>query len=245
MMHPDTELRFINEAIGYGVFASRDIPAGTITWAQDHLDQEFTPARVRTLGHNYAEILDKYCFRNQRGNWILCWDHARFVNHSFNSNCLTTAYNFEVAIRDIAAGEELTDDYGYLNVSRPFRPHDEGVRRKIVYPDDLLRFHPVWDRKLLAVWDRIPQREQALLPYIEERHWKSVVRIARGQKQMPSILECYAGPRPEPQPTTLAPSSPSRATRSARPAGRSARAATSAPVKTRQPVRAKSDSAAS
>ncbi|XOV75575.1 MAG: SET domain-containing protein [Phycisphaerales bacterium] len=108
----------MNESIGHGVVATRDIPKGTITWVQDELDREFSPGEIRRLGKPFAASLDKYCFRNQHGRWVLCWDHARFVNHSFKSNCVTTAYNFEIAVRDIRAGEELTDDYGYLNIMR-------------------------------------------------------------------------------------------------------------------------------
>lgn len=191
MMHPDTELRFISADIGYGVVATRDIPKGTITWIQDKLDREFTPAQVDRLGDDYREILDKYCFRNHEGSWILCWDHARFVNHSFNSNCISTAYNFEIAVRDIRAGEELTDDYGYLNITRPFRAIDEGSRRKIVYPDDLVRYHPIWDRKLRAVFPRIPRLDQPLKKFMEADAWDRITRIAAGQEEMASILECH------------------------------------------------------
>jgi len=35
MIHPDTEVRFINDEIGYGVVAKKLIPKGTITWVQD------------------------------------------------------------------------------------------------------------------------------------------------------------------------------------------------------------------
>jgi hypothetical protein len=41
MIHPDTELRYVNDIIGYGVFATRLIPRGTITWVQDELYQVF------------------------------------------------------------------------------------------------------------------------------------------------------------------------------------------------------------
>ncbi|HAV55880.1 MAG TPA: SET domain-containing protein-lysine N-methyltransferase, partial [Aequorivita sp.] len=44
MIHPKTELKFISDQIGYGVVATEFIPAGTITWALDDLDREFTPA---------------------------------------------------------------------------------------------------------------------------------------------------------------------------------------------------------
>ena len=39
MIHPHTELRFINEQMGFGVFATQFIPKGTIIWALDELDQ--------------------------------------------------------------------------------------------------------------------------------------------------------------------------------------------------------------
>ena len=99
MIHPHTELRFINNEIGYGVVATEFIPAGTITWVQDKLDREFLPEEVGSLDPIYQSILDTYTFRNRVGNYILCWDNARYVNHSFNSNCLTTAYDFEIAVR--------------------------------------------------------------------------------------------------------------------------------------------------
>ena len=191
MMHQNTELRFISEDIGYGVVATRDIPKGTITWVQDSLDQEFTPSQVEGLGVRYAEILDKYCFRNQRGHWILCWDHARFVNHSFRSNCLSTAYNFEIAIRDIRAGEELTDDYGYLNITHPFQAKDEGCDRTTVYPDDLLRHHAEWDAVLMSVWGEISGLDQPLLPFLATGVWSKVCKIGEGKMRMASILECY------------------------------------------------------
>ena len=40
MIHPDTELQFINDKIGYGVVATKLIPKGSITWALDKLDAE-------------------------------------------------------------------------------------------------------------------------------------------------------------------------------------------------------------
>ncbi len=191
MMHPHTELRFISPEIGHGVVATRDIPRGTITWVQDRLDRALTPQQVRSLGSPYEASLDKYCFRNQRGQWILCWDHARFVNHSFRSNCLTTAYNFEIAIRDIRAGEELTDDYGYLNIMQPFEAIDEGVGRTTVYPDDLTRYHQVWDDQLKGTWPELARVDQPLRVMLSGPMWRRIERIARGSEAMVSILQCY------------------------------------------------------
>src|SRR5690242_15577324 len=109
MVHPDTELRFVNPAIGWGVFATRPIPRGTLTWVLDKLDHCFTPAEFAQLPE-YARLqLHKYSYMDRRGDHVLCWDHARFINHSCAANCLSVGYDFELAVRDIAAGEELTD----------------------------------------------------------------------------------------------------------------------------------------
>ena len=191
MIHPDTEVKFISKEIGYGVVATEQIPAGTITWALDKLDQIFDPAEVANMSPFHQDIIDTYCFRNSSGQLILCWDNGRFVNHSFNANCLTTAYDFEIAIRDIAPGEQLTDDYGYLNIDRPFKGIDEGTERKYVYPDDLLKFAKVWDAQLLNVFDRIPQLSQALRPLIEDRLWSKIETIAAREEQMESIAKNY------------------------------------------------------
>ncbi|MBO0322926.1 SET domain-containing protein [Muricauda sp. CAU 1633] len=188
MIHPDTELRFISNEIGYGVVATKFIPAGTITWVLDQLDREFTPLELQQMDPTYQNILDTYTFRNNKGNYILCWDNGRYVNHSFNSNCLTTAYDFELAIRDIQPGEQLTDDYGYLNIPLPFRAADEGTRRKIVYPDDLLKYYKVWDKKIEKVFGNITKLQQPLRPLLTKGLWNQVERIVAGKEELDSIL---------------------------------------------------------
>ena len=192
MIHPHTELRFINDKIGYGVVALKRIPKGTITWVLDKLDRIFTPDHVKAMDPLYQQMLDKYTYRNAQGNHILCWDNARFVNHSSRSNCLTTAFEFEIAIRDIEAGEELTDDYGYLNLEEPFEVLPEpGSNRTVVYPDDLLRYYPEWDEALLRAFPDIPGLDQPLFHLLDKNLQQKVADIAAGRRKMDSILNCF------------------------------------------------------
>ena len=191
MIHPKTEIKLISNEIGYGVVATEFIPAGTITWALDKLDREFSPLEFQEMPPIYQDILDYYTFRNNNGNFVLCWDNGRYVNHSFNSNCLTTAYDFEIAIRDIQVGEQLTDDYGYLNIPYPFKGINEGTRRKTVYPDDLLKYYKVWDKKLLKVFDRVPKLNQPLKELISPEIWKEIMEISEKKTEMKSILTNY------------------------------------------------------
>ena len=191
MIHPNTELKFISREVGYGVVATEFIPAGTITWVLDKLDREFTPTAFEAMSPIYQNILDTYTYRNSDGNFVLCWDLGRYVNHSFNSNCLTSAYDFELAIRDIQPGEQLTDDYGYLNIPQPFRGVDEGTKRKIVYPDDLLRYYKTWDKKLMGVFGNIPKLDQPLRELITETIWTEINMVSKGKAKMKSILNNY------------------------------------------------------
>jgi hypothetical protein len=194
MIHPDTELRFISDAIGYGVVAKKFIPKGTITWVQDELDQVFTPKRARRLSPLMQDYLETYCFTNAVGNKVLCWDNAKFVNHSFNSSCMSTAYDFEIAIRDIHPGEQLTDDYGYLNISEPFEVVDEGTERKVVYPDDILRYHEQWDDSIRESFGDIRSVNQPLRKFISEETWDEFRQVMAGNAELRSLLTCYYDP---------------------------------------------------
>lgn len=192
MIHPDTEIKFINEQVGYGVVATKLIPKGTITWVQDELDRVYTPQEVSSLSDLMRNYLETYCFTNAKGEKILCWDYAKYVNHSFKPSCFSTAYDFEIAIRDIQPGEQLTDDYGYLNLETPFEPADEGTERKIVYPDDILTYHEQWDD---LVREMIPYiftaQQQPLLHLIPESTWREFKKLEHNPSQMISLLHCH------------------------------------------------------
>ena len=170
MVHPDTELRFVNPVLGWGVFATRAIPRGTITWALDAIDRRFTDEQIEAMPEYARALLHKYCYVDVRGNHVLCWDHARFINHSCAANCLSVGYEFELAVRDIAAGEELTDDYGSLNPTEPFPCACAAPDcRKVVMPDDHLRLAADWDRLGREAFRLIPSVPQPLWPILSER----------------------------------------------------------------------------
>jgi len=191
MIHPDTEVRFISDEIGHGVFAVKPIKKGTITWAMDELDREFTPEQIRSMGEVCREVVMTYTYRNRKGNYIFCWDNGRYMNHSFRANCIATAYNFEIAIRDIKPGEQLTNDYGFLNIIEPFRPYPEGTRRKVVYPNDLEKYSKEWDRKIFPAFMKIIKVEQALKKVISPDRWAQIERIVAGKEEIQSIRNNY------------------------------------------------------
>lgn len=192
MMHPHTELRYINESIGVGVFATRFIPKGTITWALDDMDQLLSEQEVAALDEARREQVLKYSFRNQNGTYILCWDIGRFINHSFRANCVGTAYDIQLAARDIHPGEELRDDYGILNMDEPFDCFpEEGSARMRVLPDDLLTCYEQWDAEATEAFRSFAQVEQPLAHLIQPQFAEKIDRIAKLGEPIDSIIATH------------------------------------------------------
>lgn len=195
MLHPHTEVRFINPQIGSGVFATRLIPKGTVVWVQDKFDRVYTESEVRSLEPVYREILEKYCFRDCQGRWVFCWDNTRYINHSFYPSCIATPYQFEIAVTDILPGQEITNDYGFFNIIEPLECWPErGCDRTRVMPDDLLRYADKWDRQLADGFRLFGKVKQPLSGLIEPAYLAKAQRIARGEAILDSIRTCYYDP---------------------------------------------------
>ena len=103
---------------GIGVFALAPIAKSTPVWRFARgLDMEFGPDILPTLPTHVQQFFSRYGYLDRNVKRIvLCFDDARFVNHSDKPNVATDyvrdPYGLDVALRDIDAGEELTMDYG-------------------------------------------------------------------------------------------------------------------------------------
>ncbi len=111
MIHPATELRYINDTIGYGVFATAFIPKGTLIWVLDDLDIELTRQQIGNMPEMLRKEIDKYAYATKEGKYILCWDLGRFMNHSCRPSSRALGAIGEIAVRDIRPDEELTCEY--------------------------------------------------------------------------------------------------------------------------------------
>ena len=180
MIHPHTEVRYIGKDIGYGVFATRPIPKGTLIWTLCRFDRILTQQESRDLPKPYRDLLVHYAFTDMYGNLVLCWDGGRYVNHSCDPAMLPVDYGFEIAVRDIAAGEEVTCDYGNLNLNGSLRCHcgAPGCRSEISRRDAGMLWRD-WDRSVadaLTLASRLPQPllDYALEPQVFRDYAKGV-----------------------------------------------------------------------
>ncbi|CAN5218750.1 hypothetical protein BH09GEM1_BH09GEM1_14770 [soil metagenome] len=162
MIHPDTALRPADARVGFGVFATRAIPRGTISWVHDALDQTFTPDEVAHLAPLHRAAMRRFAYREPSGVHVLCWDHARYSNHACRPSCRTIG-DFDIVVRDIDAGDELTIEYAVVNVQAAFTcacgdPHCRGT----VSGADADRYAEAWDAEARDAALAIAQVSQPL-----------------------------------------------------------------------------------
>ena len=188
MMHPLTQLRFVNDELGFGVFAAAPIPKGTLVYARCALDLVFEPGDPRLQNPLYADTLEKYTYTEPGGQRVLCWDTGRYVNHCCQPSTLTTGYGFEIAIRDLAPGDEVTDDYAIFNcdVPMPLSCCEVGCRGVLI-PGDFDRHVPGWDEQVRGALEHLDSVEQPLWSLVApatRRAVRSYLRTGRGYRSV-------------------------------------------------------------
>jgi SET domain-containing protein len=106
---------------GLGLFASEPISAGQVWWRYDaRIDRTFSLEDYDQLPPQTQDWLKTYAYL-QAGTWILCGDHAMFVNHSETPNSVTIG-NESIALRDISVGEEIVENYREFCDDWPLMP---------------------------------------------------------------------------------------------------------------------------
>ena len=170
MIHPKTKLVHINDVVGYGLYATEFIPEGTITYVKDPLEVEITPSKYNSYTKVIRDAIDKYSYRDEKGNMIVSWDMGKYVNHSCTPNSISTGYGFEVAIRDIFEGEQLTDEYGIFNLeSEMMCECGSSECRKIIQPEDFDNYYQNWDEKIKSSLIKLNKVDQPLFAYIDHK----------------------------------------------------------------------------
>ena len=169
MYHPHTHLKPVDDQIGVGVFATQPIPAGTIVYVHDELEPAFPPGHSMLSHPLYGPIIDKHAYTVAGGTRIMSWDIGNYINHNCDPNTLSTGYGFEIAIRDISVGDEITDDYGMLNLAEPMSCLCGASKcRGQILPDDLLTIAEDWDPQVIAALRHINAVDQPLAELLDE-----------------------------------------------------------------------------
>ena len=117
MMMVETEIK--PSAIhGLGVFLTQPVKKGGLIWRFDsRIDRIYAPEEIASLPEHVQRYLLTYStWHAGVGVYVLCGDNGRYFNHSDRPSTVSDAISFgeDRAVRDLAAGEELTSDYATI-----------------------------------------------------------------------------------------------------------------------------------
>lgn len=188
MIIPWAKIQWISDEKGYGLVADRDISAGTITFVQDGLDIVLNEDDISRMDKKLLSYVETYSYEDYMGNRILSWDLGKYMNHDDHANTLSTGYGFEVAIRDIKKGEEITDDYRIFSTHHDtsFKAKPGKIEHLKPWSDDLLTF---WDQKVANALLKVEDSEQPLKDFIEPEIFNSILEYKKNNATYRSVKE--------------------------------------------------------
>lgn len=102
---------------GVGMFAGVPVAKGTRLWEfTPGFDRIFSPSELAQLPELAREYIGRHGFHAASGVHVISGDHDQYVNHADDANMVemgdsTWPTGALFAARDIAAGEELTQNY--------------------------------------------------------------------------------------------------------------------------------------
>lgn len=102
---------------GMGVFAKTEISKGALIWKLDlRFDRLIEYDVYEAQDGAVKSYLDRYAYPYRKDPSFIVFegDDARYMNHADDPNCDFSQPDEAFALRDIAAGEELTCDYNHF-----------------------------------------------------------------------------------------------------------------------------------
>lgn len=117
---------------GIGLFAAEPIPADTPVWRYDPLVDHLISVSVAVERAKrdpmFRALVPRCAYIGHSDHGLYIWhgDDGRFFNHCNLPNCAVLADESTVALRYIAAGEELFCNYNAFAVSDPIACWDVG-----------------------------------------------------------------------------------------------------------------------
>jgi hypothetical protein len=129
---------------------------------------------------------------------IVSWDLAKYVNHCCDCNTMSTGYGFEIALRDIHPGEEITVEYGLFNIPEPMPLYCGCTHcRGLLTAADIDRYHATWDRAVQEALSRLESVSQPLWSLVPPEIAEAVRSYLHTRRDYRSVLTLKATPGPQ------------------------------------------------
>jgi SET domain-containing protein len=111
---------------GRGLFANQNIRKGQAVWIYDSsIDKKFPKKKLAKLPARMQKFVKYWSYLNDRDEYVLCGDGARYINHSDRPNTLDVKTFLDmvlgregvtIASKEIKRGEEITSKYLYFTL---------------------------------------------------------------------------------------------------------------------------------
>ena len=199
MLHPDLTVVDLGGPLGRRVLANRPIPRGTIVWVGHQEEEILTDAKRLRLSEQERQEWLELGWVNVNGDICLCGDDARYINHSCGPNSIETGHNMSLLVRSLEPGDELTEDYLFLNRRYAFRCLCDSANCRgavQVIPGQLDGILERLDRLLHVACREVTEVPQPLWSIISQETATALQRAASGTERLP-------GPRPQLRPVPI------------------------------------------
>jgi uncharacterized protein len=124
VVHTDIGLSSIE---GIGLFTRLPIRAGAVVWKNDPRSHLKIPRDVAATMPELTQAFLRSHATLRDDGWFVTWDNSQFINHSDDANLIFNFTGDLIAARDIAANEELTENYTALGEIEPFPEGDPNL----------------------------------------------------------------------------------------------------------------------
>ena len=167
MIHPATSVRTVSPVVGDGVFATEFIPKGTLVWVLCRFDRIIDRRLMSDWPERVSKAADRFGYIDALGRLVVCWNHARMVNHCCDPTGIGVGNGFEIARRDIHPGDQLTCDYGLLNMTESLVCACGATAcRGVINAEGADRMEESWDAWAQDAFAAALTVDQPLLPFV-------------------------------------------------------------------------------
>jgi SET domain-containing protein len=154
--------------LGYGVYAKKKIPKGSIVITECIHCSKISPKLAEEEVRRDFILSHAPISKRSKPDFILpCDKRIYYLNHSCNANILNAGLGFDLAVREIQAGEEVTFDYRSM--------YDDNIQFKCQCQAENCQgyircLHPIspalkafWMEKIMSAWPYVSTVPQPLL----------------------------------------------------------------------------------
>ena len=145
---------------GFGLYARHHVPKGTIICFESEGYRIIPEEEYNSL----SETAKEHVYQRVDGTYIAPSDDSKYFNHSCDANVLDSRLGFDIVVRDIQKGEEVTYDYrAFCFKEMECHCGSENCCGHITYehpaPEKLRRF---WAKKVDAALRQVNKVHQPL-----------------------------------------------------------------------------------